>query len=240
MTTIPQEWQSAFGGPALSGNCCVPGASWQSQGPAASVFDPAQLGQLAKTPATPVVGYPYPNALGPNLWSTNPVYNETTRVTGIIFAPGTRSVLFFGRHGKGTFCYGPGTSDQSLAGKPADGGVDTWCYDPADSAKGTHAYPYVYQVWAYDANDLLAVKNGTKSQNQIQPYSIWNFNLPFESGDQHKIGGAVLDPATNKVYVSQECSDAWCLPIIHVFQIGTSVAPPSAAAPNPPTNVTVN
>lgn len=221
MASIPEEWRAAFGGPALSGHCCVPGASWQSQGPAASVFDPAQLDKLASVPAMIVLGYQYPNVLGPGETTTNPLYNLTTRVTGMVFAPGTGSVLFFGRHGIGKYCYGEGST----------------CGDPADQYKGTHAYPYVYQVWAYDANDLVSVKKGAKLPYAVQPYATWIFNLPFEkSGDAHWLGGAAFDPATKRVYVSQQHGDSDHRPIIHVFKL--EVGAP-VVAPKPPTDVAV-
>ena len=35
-----------------------------------------------------------------------------------------------------------------------------------------------FQVWAYNANDLLAVKNGTLQPWQVQPYDVWKFNVP--------------------------------------------------------------
>lgn len=218
MAQIPSEWQALFGGPALTGNCGLAIASIQSNGPAASVFDPTKIGQVSPVPATSVVGYPYGHQLGPGEATTNPYYNLTTKIRGIVFPVGTRSVLFFGRHGVGTYCYGTGTE----------------CNDPADDSKGTHAYPYKYQVWAYDANDLLAVKNGTKQQYTIQPYAIWNFNLPFEStGDQHLIGGAAYDAQTNTIYISQQCSDTNCAPIIHAFKVqGGTVTPTTLSAPS--------
>jgi hypothetical protein len=236
MTPIPPEWQSALGGPALTGGCCYSIISLQSQGPAASVFDPGQLGTANPVPATPVVGYPYPDVLGPGGTTQNNYFSLTTQITGVVFPVGTRSVLFFGRQGTGPYCYGPGTSDQSQAGQPADGGVDTWCYDPANSSKGGHAYPYVYQVWAYDANDLVAVKNGTKLPNQVQPYAVWKFDMPFEDPtDTHLLGGAAYDPNTNQIYLSQECEDSGCGPIIQVFKVGGAMA-----LPQPPGDVQVH
>ncbi len=141
MGLIPPEWQSSLGGPALTGNCCLAIASVQSNGPSVSVFDPTTI---ASGSAKVVVGYPLGSELGPGEATTNTLYNLTTKVRGVVFPTGTRAVLFFGRHGTGTYCYGTGDE----------------CNDPADDSKGTHAYPYRYQVWAYDANDLLAVKNG--------------------------------------------------------------------------------
>lgn len=236
MASVPTEWQSSFGGPSLTGNCCVPGASWESEGPALSVFDPSALGARIPAPATPLVGYPLAHALGGGSWnSQNAYFNGTTRVTGVAFPSGTRSVLFFGRHGTGPFCYGEGTSDQTLARTiiPKTTNV-VYCYDPAQAGtKGTHAYPYVYQVWAYDANDLLAAKNGSKLPYQVQPYTIWTYKLPFEVSDsRHLIGGAAFDTATQRIYVSQECVDANCTPIIQVFKVNGALATPS-----PPTDV---
>jgi hypothetical protein len=232
MTLIPSQWQALLGGAVLTGNCCLAITSLQSNGPAASVFDSRALGVRKPTPATPVVGYRYPDALGPGGETQNPYFNLATRITGIVFPVGTRSVLFFGRHGTGPYCYGPGTSDHSLAKHPADGGVDVYCYDPADASKGTHAFPYTYQVWAYDANDLVRVKNRAKRQNQITPYAVWKLDLPFgNANDAHVIGGAAYDSQTNRIYLSQQCADTNCGPIIHVFEVNRAAG---VAVPDPP------
>jgi hypothetical protein len=222
MTLIPSEWQSQFGGPALTGNCCLAIAGVQSNGPAASVFNPSNVGSGSSVAATAVVGYPSTHPLGTGWETTNPFYNGTTQIRGIVFPVGTRSVMFFGRHGVGTFCYGTGAE----------------CNDPADNSKGTHAYPYKYQIWAYDANDLVAVKNGAKQQWEVTPYSVWNFSLPFAGASSaHVLGGAAYDPQTHNIYVSQQCSDTNCAPIIHVFKVTNAGDTTSALAP--PTNLQV-
>lgn len=229
MTTIPSEWQSLFGGPALTGNCCLNIIAEQSNGPAISVFDPDKIGVSNPVPAVALVGYPHYAALA-TPWNTqSDLFNGTTIITGVAFPPGTRSVLFFGRQGTGPFCYGPGTSDPSLAGTIVTGTAsEPWCLDPADSDKGTHAYPYAYQVWAYDANDFLAVKNGSKRQYDVRPYAVWSFHLPFENAQgPHKLGGTAYDQKNGLIYVSQECADTACNPIIHAFKVDLS-APPAA------------
>jgi len=207
MALVPPEWQASFAGSALTGMCCGPVASVQSEGPSISVFNPS----LTRQPATRLLGYPLSNPLRP-VSSSNAVYNLTSSISGVVFPGGTRSVLFFGRHGVGTYCYGEGAD----------------CGDPADSYKGVHAYPYVYQVWAYDANDLLAVKNGTKREYQPQPYAVWTFKLPFETAlSTHFLGGAAYDPRTQQIYLSQRGSDA-SGPVIHVFKVtGTAAVPPA-------------
>lgn len=222
MTQIPEEWRSLLGGPALTGNCCLSITSLQSNGPAVSVFDPAKL-DSGSTTAVDLVGYPLGQELGSGYDTKNNLFNLATKIKGVVFPNGTRSVLFFGRQGTGAYCYG-------------DGGP---CGDPSDMYKGPHAYPYVYQVWAYDANDLLAVKQGSKTRSQIKPYAVWNYNLPTESRQStHLVGGAAYDAANQLIYVSQECADSNCVAIIHAFKVqgGTAGAPPPPK-PAPPSNV---
>ena len=206
MTTIPSEWQTLLGGPVLTGHCCTSIISNQSWGPALSVFDPANLGISATTPSIPLVYY---NATHPTLgvWSNttiaNPTFNMSSTATGVVFPTGTRSVLVFGSTGTGVPCYG-------------DGGP---CGDQANSYKGTHAYPYTYYVWAYDANDLLAVKNGTKNPWDVRPYTTWGFTLPFSTtSDFNIINGVAYNPITKKLYIAQKNGDG-ARPVIHVFRV---------------------
>jgi len=229
MAAVPQEWQALLGGPVLTGNCCGNIISVQSNGPAVSTFDPATLtAGVSQVASTQLLGYPYPRELGPGRTTQNPYFNLTTRISGVVFPMGTRSVLFFGRQGVGPYCYGIGTSAQPLPSGP-------YCYDPGNSAKGTHAYPYTYQVWAYDANDLAAVKSGRKLAYQLTPYSIWTFTLPTpDPTGQDLLGGVGYDPQSGRIYLSQRCADASCAPIIHVLKIDAS-----APIPAPPTSVLV-
>jgi len=110
------------------------------------------------------------------------------------------------------------------------GGSDGCYYDPTGMGdKGPHAPPYRYQVWAYDANDLAAVKNGTLQPWEPEPYAIWELPIGFSS--TAVFGGATAyDPATGKLYVSQpqgESSGYNRLPVIHVFQINMLTTPPT-------------
>jgi hypothetical protein len=133
-------------------------------------------------------------------------------------------VLFFGYHSNSPYCYGPGTNDPDLHGKPAPGGV--WCYDPCNSAKGGHGYPYVHYVWAYDANDLLKVKNGEKEPWEILPYAGWEFDDLTTSGCA-SISSAGYDPATRRLYFAQSVGER---PRIDVFEINVSISDGTAPA----------
>jgi hypothetical protein len=198
MTLIPAEWQAAFGGPALSGQCCICIIENSSSGPAATVFDPDDVGTKDPIPGTTVLYYPVNQPLAPGD-TQNSLYNYATQMGGMAFPPGSRSVLFIGRQGLGPYCYGIGSD----------------CGDPADDSKGTHAYPYQHQVWAYDANDLVAVKNGRKLPWEVRPYATWSLDDMDTSGGA-AIRSAGYDPLTGRLYIAQAFGDD---PRIDVYQL---------------------
>jgi hypothetical protein len=231
MTPIPVEWQGLLGGPALTGQGSIPVISRTSSGPAASVFNPADIGVKNPVPATPVVGYPHSDSgsmltLG-TVESNGTLWNSTQWMGGMVFPNGTRSILFFaGRKAKGQFCYGPGTTDQSLhmttyPGAPLS---EKWCYDPVNLDKGTHGYPYAHFVYAYDANDLVAAKNGQKAIWQVVPYATWEFDLPLQYA-QRVIRGVGYDPVTKRVFLAAENGDG-DNPLIHVLEVDLAVSTP--------------
>ena len=229
MTGIPREWKSRFGGPALTGNCCLSIISRTSLGPAASVFDPDELGPQNAASARPVVGYPinHPTLGKYGDQRSNVLYNGSMAVHGMVFPQGSRSLLFFGRRGKGTFCYGEGVTDRTLHNTHCDPAYPEvlCCYDPVNGSKGGHAYPYVYMALAYDALDLLSVKRGQKKTWEIKPYGIWELHFPF-ANDNADILGATYDPATQRIYISEAGGDrpGCCgyLPLIHVYHVNTA------------------
>ena len=188
-----------------------------SLGPAVSRFDPDHL---SATGAKPLVYYPIDHpGLGP--WAgANVNYGGSDSMRGVVFPPGTSTVLFFGRHGA-TFCYGPGTADPTKVGTidPAVDPVDPYCYDPDDSSKGVHGYPYSAYVWAYDANDLAAVRAGQMQPWDVRPYAVWAL-----AAIGAQIGGAAYDPATRRLYLSEMFGDG-TQPLVRVFLVSNAVAP---------------
>ena len=210
MAPLPAEWQAAFGGNAVTGLCCIPIQSRTSAGPALSVFNVADVGTKNPVPASELVGYPLGQEPGAN------VFVPSSEVKGVVIPRGTRTALFIGRHGLGSTCYGDGSA----------------CGDPAYPYKGYHNYPYVYQVWAYDLNDLLAVKNGQKSATSIRPYAMWTLDLPFGVSSK-AVKGATFDPATMRIFIATESNGGYSRPVVHVFKVntGTSTTPPPPAAP---------
>jgi hypothetical protein len=208
MTAIPGEWRAFFGGPALTGNCCLSIISASSSGPAATVFDPDDIGVKNPIPGKTLLFYPLDHQLAPGS-TQNELFNLATKIQGIAFPSGSRSVLFFGYQGTGPYCYGIGSE----------------CGDQCDDSKGTHAYPYRHQVWAYDANDLLQVKSGAKQSWEVKPYAVWQLK-DIDSGSCARLSGACFDPSTGWLYLTTDFGDN---PVVHVYSISL---PPDGVAVN--------
>jgi hypothetical protein len=155
-----------------------------------------------------------------------------------VIPDGTRSALYFGSNGTGAACYGGGVSDPALHNvKDASG--QNQCYDPVDSNKGTHSYPYRYQVWAYDLNDFAAVKAGKLNPWDVRPYAVWELKLPTPAA--HMIlGGATWDAATRTLYVSQRDGNKGnfsASPVLHAFTLSGSAPTPTPVPVPVPTPV---
>jgi hypothetical protein len=220
MSPLPSEWHAALGAPAITGQCCIPIVSRTSLGPAAFGFDPAQIGQPVVS-ATPYVYYTMDHpTLG--LWaSSNPTYGATTQIGGMTVIPGTRTVLYVGGNGVGPHCYGGGTDDPARHLTYDEHGL-LLCYDPTSTDKGSHAYPYNYQMWAYDLNDFAAVKAGTKQPWEVVPYGVWPLSFPI-SEMKARMGGITYDAQRKTLYVSQLRADRdgySYRAIIHAYRIG--------------------
>ena len=217
LAAVPEVWRERLGGPALTGNCCLSVIMRTSWGPAAFAFDPANVGQES-FPATPLLYY---NGEHPTLglWShSNPTYGGTTQITGLVMIEGTRTALYFGRNGIGEFCYGDGTND--LSKHDVTEGTTHWCYDPVNSGKGQHAYPYSYQFWAYDLNELARVKLGEIEPWVPEPYKVRPFEFPT-TDLLIEPGSATYDAQNQIIYVAQRKADppAGYQPVIHAFRV---------------------
>jgi len=232
MATVPPEWQAKLGGPAVTGQCCTPIAWKTSWGPSAFAFNPGMIGATSPVSAQPLLYYSNEHpTLGP--WDgSGTVYSATTRIGGLALIQGTRTALYFGSIGTGTHCYGYGTSDASLSGTNGPNGVP-WCYDPTNTDKGSHAYPYKYQIWAYDLNDFAAVKAGTKQPWDVVPYGVWRLDLPYTEVHA-RLGGVAYDPARQVIYLTQMYADVDGYAdraLVHALRINNAPATASIPAP---------
>jgi len=242
---IPDAWQPAFDGMGkLTGHGGgVSILTRTSSGPSCSAYDILPDGVTDPVPATMLMGYPSDSSNQssafhhPTLgdWGIDGsglgLYNGTEVFRGMAWPDDTASVLFVGWRGT-SFCYGPGVSDPALhmvALEPpqydSSGDPVHSCYDPTNDTKGTHGYPNEACIYAYDANDLLAVKQGTKTPWDVVPYATWRLDYPFEQNFPHGVKdtpymtmGAAWDRNRRWLFVSGYRQDGDC-PVIHVFQV---------------------
>lgn len=220
MGVVPPDFRAAFGGDAISGRCCSSIISNSSYGPALYVWDSASV-ESTKA-ATWLLGYP-------DAHQTIGTYNDAggllgygmgTSIGGVFMVPNSNTTIFFGQQGT-RVCYGQGTSDPSLDGKPTGSG-HIYCHDPFSPYQGNHGYPYKVVAWFYRTSDLLDVKRGVRQPWDLKPYAI--SELPAGIATAASIVSATADPSTGKVYLTM---DAGAAPRVHVLQVAltTSTGP---------------
>ncbi len=239
MTNVPDAWQPLLGGPFLTGQMGLSIVGRTSAGPgAAFAFDPTDIGSGPITDAVALQYYSLiegQHPLGP--WDgQNGTYGAVTFIRGMQIIANTSTLLVWGRNSNQPYKYGMGTNDPALDGTPVPGepGV-IYYYDPMfPTSKGQHGYPYTFQFWAYDLNDLAAVKAGTKEPWEVAPYGVWPMTqFPIDYVSQS--GAMAYDEAGGKLYLAQLDVDRnngliSTAPLIHVFSLSNS-GPPSTGYP---------
>lgn len=213
MAEVPAQWQNWIGAEFVTGAAGLNRIQSSSSGPALFGFD---ANAPEHSMADPLVYYPYGNALqwadpvGNRLAPAQPLFNGTAKVEGVAFVPGTRSVVFLGSNGLTPIGYGIGSAFR----------------DNARVYKGYHAQNgvYKYQIWAYDIDDFVRVRNGLKAPWELRPTTVMNFDLPTPEPSKY-LGGTAFDPATGRLFVSQRYAGVDYTPVIHVYQLGKPVSP---------------
>jgi hypothetical protein len=88
--------------------------------------------------------------------------------------------------------------------------------------KGPHAPPYRYQILAYDANDLVAVKEGRKQSWEPKPYAVIVLDGMANSGNTFS-KGAAYDPETQRLFITQDFGTA---ARVEVYKINAASSTP--------------
>jgi hypothetical protein len=223
MATIPTEWQASFGAPYLASGVGrrLSITARTSIGPSCFGFDPADFGESA-APESKMCYYPYTSDWSTSLadpYTTNPLWGFASWIGGAVFPAGTDSVLFFGTHGLGTVSYGNGTLIEAEDGTFCQGPSESICwYDPCDNTKGYHAYPYTAYCWAYNANQMLEVHQGTRDPWGISPYAVWAMDMQYPNCLGF-ISGVGWDETNRRVFLSVQ--NAWTSggTVLHAFEI---------------------
>jgi len=226
MCPIPAGYQAALKGDVLSGNSNLPIISRGSQGPCATSFWAADVRATDPIPCTTLVGYPGQHFMPESPWNSvepDDIYNQNTLINGVAIVGDT--VVFIGSHGYGPACYGIGSANPEDHEQDING--EHFCYDPAVSNHGTHAYPYRIQVWHYPVADLIRVANGECAPWDLRP-EWFELTVPFHRSD-YVTGPCAFDEATGRLYVSVYAADGYGGepgPVIYVWQYDGAAAPP--------------
>jgi len=212
---IPTEWQSFLGAPAFASNSLMSINSTNSNGPSFVTFDPDDVtGGGTAIPSEVLMLFPYAANNSTHMMNLDiDVANEwlvanDQENAGMIFPSGTSSVLMFYRHGTGAVCYGTAAQCSN---------------DPCSIYHGEHGYPYQRQIMAFDANDLLAVKNGTKLYHEVEPYAEWEAPGQVDNCDSYQYSALAYDDVNRKVYVAG--GDYYGTHKIYVYAVAEGVAP---------------
>lgn len=246
MCPLPTDAQALLGAPYLTGQGALNIITRTSFGPAAFGFDPATFNLAAPAPAFCFLRYD--QGVGPTYpEKPNAIYCGATSFGGMAFPGGSRSLLFFQNNADVSdpsvvSCYG---ALGDVLGQNAAPGYDLNGYlvsgipiNDGRNQKGAHAISnpsghgsYGQFVLAYDALDLLAVKQGSKTPQGLMPYNLtngvpWKLALPVPG---HDLGGVTQDTANNIIYVAQLGADTapspyYNGPVIHAFAVAGAFA----------------
>jgi len=215
MGDISSPWQTALGGPSLTGNCCLSIISRTSSGPSAYSWNPDSMGSQS---AIPLVYYDLSHQTLGGLCSNcvQPIFNGATAIRGIAQLVGTDTVLFYGNTGTGTMCYKGDVSG---------------CSDNGGYNSTSHAF----YIWLYNANDLAAVKAGTKQPWEPIPYAHFALSA-MGSASNYAATGLAYNPATQMLYMGEQCGYGFCNEVIHAYHIEGLVSTPDTTPPTLPAN----
>lgn len=217
MAPVPPMWQAALGGPVITGNAGLSIIFRTSSGPCAFSFDPENIGKVDPVPANPLVCYPVEFPLDGNSYENGRVsqyFNGTSQINGAVIVDGTASLLFFGMHGLGPFCYG-----KDCGQDPAGG----W---------SPEAPPYSAYAWAYDLNQIAACRKSTTCTFwSLKPYAVWAFDLPIppvggmeaaRAAGYFDIAGVGYDPVRQWIFLPQVIMEQVT---VHVYKVNVAPVP---------------
>jgi hypothetical protein len=223
MCLIPSEWQTALGGKALTGWAGVSVNSNANKGPPAYAFDPDLVGTGGVTAQTLLY---YSNSTPLDAESQNPLNGEDAGGSqaplwtsasfgygayGMSIPNGTDSLLYFGAQPVGVQGYNDTVGYEVTNVDAYYGGGSRNSFDPTQGTRGPFAGTYTLQCWAYNLNDLAAVKIGSVIPYNVKPYAAWSMTLPYNSTSStnsnlltstSSITGSTYDPASKRLFIA--------------------------------------
>lgn len=202
LAPIPAEWRAALGGDTLTGQGAISIITGSNFGPGVYAFTAADLGVVSPLPARALVAYPAEHRTwGDYGVSTANGYSGSESFGGCFIPQGTSTLSCIwtqatNQHG---YCYGNGSSNLAQHLKLVNG--EMTCYDPSNSYKGPHGFPYKTYRLDYALADLAAVAAGTKQPWDVTPAAR---HLLPDSTDVMRViqGGTFYRPSTGELFVT--------------------------------------
>jgi hypothetical protein len=149
----------------------------------------------------------------PTIWDTMSDEIHTAVIDG------TRSVLVFAAGGNGMYRYGIGSGVNVNNGENVSG---VRVYDPTNTSRGEHSYPYTIRCWAFNADELEQSRLGNVLPKDVKPYAVFNFNPPAPFNGNVNAKGVAYDPATKRLFISVFSSFPGGRPGVHVYSIANA------------------
>jgi beta-glucanase (GH16 family) len=221
MALVPASMQSAVGGPAVTGACCLSVIGRTSLGPALFAFNPADVGSKNPVPAKPLIYYPlsgspsfinFDRPFEPNPSSANfTPFNSLTNVSGVFFHEASQSVVFLVEQGLGQPRYKDLTCSKNTGG---------YCTDN-----------YIRGLWVYKLSDIVNASNPTT----VKPSAFYQLPaFPQASATDVVKGGVAFDPAGKRLFITQSYGGDNGEPIVQVYKLVDSGSSSPAPTPVPP------
>jgi hypothetical protein len=171
------------------------------------------------------------------------VYSNVTGATGMVIPNGTRSLLYIGTSADGEYLYSAGNFNL-----PNEGSRGPIIYDTSGRYAGPHAWPLSVRVWAYDLDDLVAVKNGaggktwdgsyyepethtpgsstpgTIKTNGMKPYAAVSLNVPNPQNQTFMITNCAYDSASRLIYMCANGGGPFGRSVVHVYEVTNAIS----------------
>ncbi|TXD36958.1 hypothetical protein FRC98_09460 [Lujinxingia vulgaris] len=197
VSPIPEELQAELGATHLTGSSGgIPIHGRASIGPSFFTFDPAPLTAPPSevVPTEALLDFSLEHPLHEdmnNTDGTNDIWTHLSRATFGFIPPGSRTYLVIGESGghETGVCYKctPEGGTANCGGYCANNVTD---YSPF--------------FWAFDIDDLIAVKDGDKLPHEVRPFAHGPFEIPFNTTS---IGGGAFDAERGLLYLTAQRAD---------------------------------
>jgi hypothetical protein len=141
------------------------------------------------------------------LWDYCNSYKKAM-IAGMCFPSGSKSILVFGISKTGPWTY---NSNNELIPSLNNGKI----FDSQDTfTRGPHVFPtHQSRVYGFNADDLIAVKNGTKNYYDVAPYAVWTLPMPYSN----PLNGFAFDIDNGRAYLMDTSGPYGG--IVHVYQV---------------------